>query len=222
MSHQPLRTARTRLRRFPQRGIFDRQAINSILDEGLVCHLGLADATGQPFVLPTTYARVEDELYIHGSAASRTIRAMSTGQPVCATVTLVDGIVLARTAFNHSFNYRSVVILGSATAITDPVEKARGLTVLIDRLVPGRSNEVRPPTSQELKATSLLVLPIDEASAKIRSGPPGDTGDDLLTDAWAGVVPLQTSVLPPVPDPRLAPDRPIPAHIRSWRQETPN
>jgi uncharacterized protein len=215
-------TPRTKLRRFHQRGHFDRETIYAILDEGLICHMGFVDDAGQPFVIPTAYARVDDELYLHGSAASRALRTLRAGNPVCVTVTLTDGIVLARTAFNHSFNYRSVVVLGEATAIVDPGEKLHALSRLTDRLVPGRWDQVRAPTRQELKATSLLTLPIDEASAKLRSGPPGDEGEDLEHDTWAGVIPLQTSVMPPVPDPRLASDYPVPQNIAGYTRSSSN
>lgn len=213
-------TPRTKLRRFHQRGNFDRETIYAILDEGLICHMGFLDDSGQPFVIPTAYARVDDELYIHGSAASRTLRALSGGVPVCVTVTLTDGIVLARTAFNHSFNYRSVVVLGEATPVTDPDEKLHRLARLTDRLVPGRWDHVRAPTRQELKATSLLRMPIDEASAKVRSGPPGDEGEDLEHDTWAGVIPLAMAILPPVPDPRLPPDYPLPEYVATYSRPT--
>jgi nitroimidazol reductase NimA-like FMN-containing flavoprotein (pyridoxamine 5'-phosphate oxidase superfamily) len=209
-------TPRTKLRRFHKRGNYEKDTIYPILDEGLICHMGFTDETGQPFVIPTAYARVEDELYIHGSAASRALRTISAGSPLCVTVTLTDGIVLARTAFNHSFNYRSVVVLGHGIAVTDPDEKERALARLTDKLVPGRWDQVRAPTRQELKATTLLTMPIEEASAKLRSGPPGDEGEDLEHDAWAGVIPLETTVLPPVPDPKLPADYRVPDNIAGY------
>ncbi|RIL07802.1 MAG: pyridoxamine 5'-phosphate oxidase family protein [Proteobacteria bacterium] len=206
-----LQSERTRLRRFPKRGHYDRATIDAILDAGIVCHLGFVHE-GQPFVIPTAYARIGDRLLLHGSAASRAMRALEGGLPACVTVTHVDGIVLARTAFNHSFNYRSVVVLGVATTVEDLDDKREALRGFTERIVPGRWNDVRPPTAQELRATTVLTLPIDEASAKIREGPPGDEGDELEFRAWAGVVPFELCARPPIPDPRLAPDIPTPKY----------
>lgn len=206
-----LQTERTRLRRFPKRGHYDRATIDAILDAGIICHLGFVH-DGQPFVIPTAYARIGERLLLHGSAASRAMRALEGGLPACVTVTHVDGIVLARTAFNHSFNYRSVVVLGVATPVEDAEEKRAALRGFTERIVPGRWNDVRPPTEQELRATTVLALPIDEASAKIREGPPGDDGEELEFRAWAGVVPFELCARPPIPDPRLAPDIPTPEY----------
>lgn len=206
---------RTRVRRLPQRGVYDAATIHAILDEGLVCHVGFVH-DGQPFVIPTAYARVGDEIVLHGSAASRTLGVAGGRAPICVTVTHVDGIVLARTAFNHSFNYRSVVVLGVAREIEDEAEKLEALRALSERLVPGRWVDVRPPTTQELRATSVLALRIDEASAKIRQGPPGDAGDELEFQTWAGVIPFETRALPPIPDPRLAPGTPVPAYASAY------
>lgn len=201
-------TERTRLRRIPGRGVFDRAGINRILDEGIVCHVAFV-AEGQPYAIPTAYARVGDVVYVHGSAASRMTRALGTGLDVCLTVTLVDGLVLARSAFHHSMNYRSVVILGQAHLVTDTAEKTDGLRALTNHVVPGRWEELRAVTDQELKATSLLALPIEEASAKVRTGPPVDDEADLTCPVWAGVVPVSQQYGAPVPDahvpPRLAP-----------------
>src|SRR5947208_16052840 len=167
---------RTRVRRFPGRACYERATIDAILDEGLVCHVGFVHE-GQPFVLPTTYARVGDALYLHGSAASRMLRGLAAGIPVCVTVTLLDGLVFARSAFHHSMNYRSVVILGVATEVTQPGERLRALRAIVEHVTPGRWTAVRPPNERELKATSVLRLPIVEASAKVRSGGPLDDAE---------------------------------------------
>ena len=178
------------MRRLPERGAYDRAAIDEVLDAALVAHLGFVH-DGQPFVIPTLHARVGDRVYVHGSAASRALRALATGIPACLTVTMLDGIVLARSVFEHSMNYRSVVVLGTATAVTAPDEKAVALEAFTEKLLPGRWLEARQPTAKELKATSVLSLPLDEASAKIRTGGPedGDTPDADL-DVWAGYLPL--------------------------------
>jgi uncharacterized protein len=197
-------TAKTQIKRLPKRASYDKAQVYSILDEGRVCHVGFV-VDGQPYVIPTGYARVDDLLYLHGSAASRMLRALDEGAPVCVTVTLVDGLVLARSAFHHSVNYRSVVVLGRARLVTDPDEKLQALRSFTNHLVPGRWDEVRPPTDQELKATSVLVLPLAEASAKVRTGPPLDDEDDYSLPIWAGVVPARTEWCEPIPDPRLMP-----------------
>jgi uncharacterized protein len=195
---------RTRVRREPQRGVYDRATIDAILDEGLVCHLGFA-AEGQPYVIPTLYARIGDEVYVHGSSASRMLRTLHAGVDACLTVTLVDGIVLARSIFNHSINYRSVVVLGRAVAVADAGEKLQALEAFSARLLPGRWADVRAPTATELKATSILRMPLDEASAKVRAGPPTDDEDDYGWPVWAGVIPLAVVAGDPVPDSRLEP-----------------
>ncbi|TMA59818.1 MAG: pyridoxamine 5'-phosphate oxidase family protein [Deltaproteobacteria bacterium] len=201
-------TERTRVRRLPGRASYDRATMDAILDEGLVCHLGFVH-DGQPFVLPTTYARVEDALYVHGSAASRMLRGLRDGIPVSATVTLLDGLVLARSAFHHSMNYRWVVILGVATEVTGPDERLRALAAIVEHVAPGRWAEVRPPNERELKATMVLRLPIAEASAKIRSGPPLDDAEDLGWPCWAGhVPPAGCTHDPPVAHPRSSVDAP--------------
>jgi nitroimidazol reductase NimA-like FMN-containing flavoprotein (pyridoxamine 5'-phosphate oxidase superfamily) len=194
-----LLTDRTRLRRLPDRGRHDRDTIDAILDAGFVCHVGFV-AHGQPFVIPTGYARASDELLIHGSSASRMVQNLSAGLDVCVTVTLVDGLVLARSAFHHSVNYRSVVVLGRARLVTDPDEKMVALRCFTDHVVSGRFEETRRPTAQELKGTAVLALPLAEASAKVRSGPPLDDEEDLAVDVWAGVVPLVMVTGPPLPD----------------------
>ena len=197
-------TARTRLRRSAERGVFDRSAIYRILDDAFVCHLAFA-VDGQPFAIPTGYARLGDALYVHGSTASRMVRHLSAGLEVCCTVTLIDGLVLARSAFHHSVNYRSVVVLGTATLVEDRAEKMAALRGFTDHVVPGRWAELRPITDQELKGTAVLALPIEEASAKVRTGPPKDDEEDLSWPVWAGVVPLVTTVGQFVPDPHLMP-----------------
>lgn len=193
-------TARTTLKRLPKRGAFDRDTVHRILDEGLFCHLGFA-AEGQPYVLPTIYARVEETLYVHGSAASRMMGTLAQGVPVCLTVTLLDGLVLARSAFHHSMNYRSVVVLGKAREVKDPVEKRRALDAIVDHVAAGRSREARGPNDIELVATRVLSLPLEEVSAKVRTGPPIDDEEDSAWPVWAGVLPLRLVPQPPVADP---------------------
>jgi nitroimidazol reductase NimA-like FMN-containing flavoprotein (pyridoxamine 5'-phosphate oxidase superfamily) len=197
-------TERTRVRRLPARGVFDRAAIYAILDEAFVCHVAFA-VDGQPYAIPTGYARLEDALYLHGSAASRMVRQLSAGLEVCVTVTLLDGLVLARSAFHHSVNYRSAVVLGRARLVTDLEEKRAALRQFTNHVVPGRWDELRPITDQEIKATAVLALPIEEASAKVRTGPPRDDDDDLAWPVWAGVVPLATIHGEPIPDAHLLP-----------------
>ena len=211
-------SSRTRVRRLPERGVYDRAAIDAILDAALVAHLGFVH-DGQPFVIPTLYARVGDDVYVHGSAASRTLRQLAAGIPACLTVTLLDGIVLARSVFEHSMNYRSVVVLGEATPVEAPAEKLVALEAFTEKLLPGRWHEARQPSRKELKATSVLRLPLDEASAKIREGGPtdGDSADATL-DVWAGHLPLVVSALAPVPDPSLRPGIPVPPALRPYRR----
>ena len=205
-------TPRTKLRRLPKRGHHDRATIDAILDAGLIAHLGFA-IDGQPYVIPTLHARIGDEVLVHGSSASRALRHLADGPPVCLTVTLIDGLVLARSAFHHSVNYRSVVLLGSARLVDDPDEKARALEAFTERMVPGRWDSIRWPNRKELKATKVLCLPIDEASAKVRTGAPGDDDEDYAMDAWAGVVPLSTAYGEPQADPLLREGIDVPAHV---------
>lgn len=211
------RTSRTRVKRMPERGAYDRGTIDAILDAALYCHLGFVDGD-QPFVIPTLHARIGDRLYIHGSSASRALRRLGEGIRACATVTLVDGLVLARSVFNHSVNYRSVVVLGVATPVTDRDEKLAALEAFTEKLVPGRWADARSPTAKELKATGALWLPLDEASAKVRKGPPrdGDSPDGEL-DIWAGIVPLALEAGAPVPDPELRRGIPLPAYLEGYR-----
>ncbi len=212
-------TSRTQIRRAPQRGDYDRAVIHHILDEALVCHVGFI-ADGQPFVIPTAYGRIEDQFYIHGSPASRMLRSLQTHIDVCVTVTLLDGLVLARSAYHHSMNYRSVVLFGTATTVTDPAEKWQALKAFTDHVVPQRWSEVRPPNPQELQGTLVLALPLTEASAKIRTGPPLDDEDDYQLPVWAGVLPLQLTVNPPRRDPRLPAEITIPNHIQNYTRPT--
>jgi nitroimidazol reductase NimA-like FMN-containing flavoprotein (pyridoxamine 5'-phosphate oxidase superfamily) len=185
---------RIRVRRQPTRGRYDRATIDAILDEALICHLGF-EVDGQPHVIPTLHARVGDRLYVHGSAASRMLRHAASGARMCATVTLFDGLVLARSVFNHSINYRSVVVFGTATRVEGD-EKRQALRALTEQLAPGRWEEARQPTEQELKATSILSLPLDEASAKVRTGTEEDDPEDLELPVWAGVVPVHLAAEP--------------------------
>lgn len=214
----PAASTRTRVRRLPERGRYDREAIDEVLDAGLVAHLGFV-SDGQPFVVPTLHARVGDQVFVHGSSASRMLRELAVGFPACLTVTLLDGIVLARSVFEHSVNYRSVVVLGVATPVEEPDEKRAALEAFTEKLLPGRWEQARQPTAKELRATSVLRLPLDEASAKIRDGGPedGDTPDADL-EVWAGHVPLVTSALAPVPDPALRPGISVPAGVDPYRR----
>jgi uncharacterized protein len=208
-------TARTRVVREPDRAVYDRETIYRILDEGFLCHVGFA-VDGQPFVIPTSYGRKDASLYIHGSAASRMLRQMKDGVPVCITVTLLDGLVLARSVFNHSMNYRSVVILGKATLVDDPKEKLAALRVLSEHILPGRWDDSRQPNERELKATSVLRLPIEEFSAKVRVGPPIDDAEDYAFPTWAGVVPLEMKVGTPIADEKLVPAREVPRYVENY------
>ena len=207
---------RTRVRRVPQRGAYERETIEAILDETLISHVGFVH-DGQPVVIPTLHARLGERLYLHGSAASRMLRTLEKGVPVCATATLVDGLVLARSAFHHSVNYRSVVVFGTATLIEPGDETVKALELFTEKLVPGRWADVRPPTRQELKGTKVLSLPLDEASAKVRTGPPIDDDEDYDLPVWAGVLPLATQVAEPQPDPRLDPAIETPGYVAAWR-----
>jgi len=208
-------TKRTRIKRIPKRGVFDRDAIYSILDEGFICHVGFA-VDGEPFVMPTGYARIGDRLVIHGSAASRMMRSLADGIEVCVTVTLLDGLVLARSAFHHSMNYRSVVLFGTAEMVTGEDEKMEALSALTEQIVPGRWDDVRWPTPLELKATTVLSLPIEEASAKVRTGDPIDDEEDYEMNVWAGVLPLSMVPGAPVNDTRLKNGISVPKHVSEY------
>jgi nitroimidazol reductase NimA-like FMN-containing flavoprotein (pyridoxamine 5'-phosphate oxidase superfamily) len=207
---------RTRVRRTPARGNYERDTIHAVLDETLISHVGFAP-DGEPVVIPMLHARVDERLYLHGSSASRLMRSLAAGAPVCVTATLVDGLVLARSAFHHSINYRSVVVFGTAHLVEPETERLEALELFTEKLVPGRWPEVRPPTRQELKGTKVLSLPIDEASAKVRTGPPVDDDEDYDLPVWAGVLPMSTAVHAPEPDPRLDPGIEMPGHVARWR-----
>lgn len=211
----PAPSRRTRVTRVPKRGVYDRETIDAILDEAIVCHLSFVH-DGHPFAIPTLHARVGDVVYVHGSAASRMLRTVGAGFEACLTVTLVDGLVLARSAFHHSMNYRSVVLLGTARRIDDTAEKLAALQAFAEQLVPGRWADVRPPSRKELKGTSVLALPIEEASAKIRTGPPIDDDEDYDLDVWAGVIPLRLQALPPEDDPLLRPGIEAPGYATAY------
>ena len=200
-------TPRTQVKRLPKRAVYSQDEIFAILDEGFLCHVGFA-VEGQPFVIPTGYARLGNELFFHGSPASRMLRTLADGLDVCITVTLLDGFVLARSAFHHSMNYRSVVVLGKARLVTDPAEKMRALHAFTNHVVPGRWEEVRQPSEQELKQTQVLALSLTEASAKVRTGPPIDDEEDLALPVWAGVVPLRAVPGTPIPADGVPPATP--------------
>ncbi len=210
-------TKRTKLKRIPKRGNFDRETVYKILDEAFICHVGFT-VDGQNFVLPTAYGRKGETLYLHGSAASRMMRNLSKGIDICVTVTLVDGLVLARSAFHHSMNYRSVVIFGNAEIIDDEAEKNDALFALTEHLIKGRWDDVRPPNLKELKATTVLRLPINEASAKIRTGDPIDDENDYDSDVWAGVIPLQVVANEPINDKLLKENINVPDYVRNYQR----
>jgi hypothetical protein len=218
MSESSAPTSRTRVVREPERGVYDRDAVYRILDEGFICHVGF-NLDGQPFVIPTSYGRSADNLYIHGSAASRMLRNLDTGIPVCVTVTLLDGLVLARSIFNHSMNYRSVVVLGTANVVQGPGEKLEALHSISEHILPGRWAESRQPNERELKATFALRVPITEFSAKVRQGAPIDDEEDYDFRTWAGVIPLETVARPPIADARCNPEITVPAYARSYSRK---
>jgi nitroimidazol reductase NimA-like FMN-containing flavoprotein (pyridoxamine 5'-phosphate oxidase superfamily) len=206
------RTERTQVRRLPERGAYDRATVHAILDEAFICHVGFV-VDGQPYVVPTGYARVGETIYLHGSSGSRL--GLRPGMRVCVTVTLLDGIVLARSAFHHSFQYRSVVVLGRTRLVTDP-EKDKALSALVEHFVPGRSSDVRPGDRRELAATAVLALPLEEVSAKIRTGDPKDEDEDYDLPYWAGILPLSLEPGRPIPDSRLKPGIPVPPYVTAW------
>ena len=210
-------TERTTPRRYPNRASYDRAVVEAILDEGLFCHVGFI-IDGQPYVIPTIHARVGDRLYLHGSVASHMLRSLREGIPICVTVTLLDGLVLARSAFHHSMNYRSVVVLGAAVEVTDHAERLTALKAIVEHVVPNRWRDVRWPTEQELKATTILRLPLEEVSAKVRTGPPIDDEADYQLGCWAGEIPLQLTPQAVVPDPRLDPEITPPAYVLGYRR----
>ncbi|MGO8796954.1 MAG: pyridoxamine 5'-phosphate oxidase family protein [Candidatus Sulfotelmatobacter sp.] len=215
-THTP--TPRTRVIREAHRAVYDRETAYQILDEGFLCHVGFV-VDGQPFVIPTAYGRHSDFLYLHGSAASRMLRQMKEGVSVCVTVTLLDGLVFARSIFNQSMNYRSVVVLGKATLIEDPAEKLEALRLLSEHIIPGRWNDVRPPNERELKQTAVLRLPIEEFSAKVRQGPAIDDEEDYTFSTWAGVVPLEMIAGAPIDDARLMEGQIAPEYARRYKRK---
>ena len=215
MAESPLPTARTRVTREPQRAIYERETVYKILDEGFICHVGFV-MDGQPYVIPTSYARRGDVLLIHGSAASRMLRQAGGGLSICATITLLDGLVLARSIFNHSMNYRSVVVLGKAVAIEDRDEKLQALFELSEHILPGRWEDSRQPNEKELKATTVIRLPIEEFSAKVRQGPPEDDAEDYGFPTWAGVIPMEMVAGRPIDDTRLVAGVSVPAYAMNY------
>lgn len=210
-------TERTRVTREPDRGAYDRETIYKILDEGFLCHVGFT-IDAQPYVIPTMYARVDEAIYFHGSAASRMLRGVGGGINVCITVTLADGLVLARSVFNHSMNYRSVVAIGKATLVDSPTEKLAGLRAFTEKILPGRWEDARQPNEKELKATSILRLGLTEASAKMRTGPPQDDEEDYALPVWAGIIPLRVQAATPIRDQRCDPAIPIPPYAANYRR----
>lgn len=211
-------TRRNKVIREPERGRYEREEVYRIVDEALLCHVGFVQ-DGQPFVIPTLHARDGDILLLHGSSASRMIRHVGAGNPVCVTVTLVDGIVLARSVFHHSINYRSAVLFGAGRVLTDADEKLRALARFTERLVPGRWDDVRPPNRQELKATAAVAIPLESASAKVRVGPPQDDPEDVALPVWAGVLPLRQALGDPLADALVPPDAPLPAYLADFIKE---
>jgi hypothetical protein len=216
MSISPNPTPRTRVVREAQRAVYDRDTVNQILDEAFLCHVGFV-ADGQPYVIPTSYGRDGNVLYIHGSAASRMLHTLDQGAPVCVTITLLDGLVLARSVFNHSMNYRSVVILGTATLVDDAAEKIAALRALSEHILPRRWDDSRQPNEKELKATSVLRILIEEFSAKVRVGPPVDDDEDYSFPTWAGVIPLETMAGAAIPDDRC--QRELPAYLHNYSRK---
>jgi nitroimidazol reductase NimA-like FMN-containing flavoprotein (pyridoxamine 5'-phosphate oxidase superfamily) len=215
-------TDRTRVRRKADRGRYDRVTVDAILDEGLLCHIGFA-VDGRPWVVPTAFARTDDHVYVHGATGNFALRSLASGVEACITVTLLDGLVLSRSAFHHSMNYRSVMLFGTAEKVVGEDDKRAAVMAILEHLIPGRSSGTRPPTAEELRATLVVRLPIDEASAKIRTGPPIEDDGDLGLDHWAGVLPLYLTPGPPIPD-EYAQARhggASPDHVSEWRNVYP-
>lgn len=209
-------TERTRVRRLPERGRYDRPTIDAILDEALICHVGFVH-DGHPFVIPTIHARVDDTLYLHGSPASRMLRSIRN-QPICVTITILDGLVLARSHFHSSMNYRAVVVLGVGREVTEAGEKTAAFEAVVEHVARGRWDKARRPDERELKATSIIAVGIDEASAKVRTGDPQDDEADLELDIWAGVIPVTTEFGTPVDDSLLRPGIAVPTHASDYRR----
>jgi nitroimidazol reductase NimA-like FMN-containing flavoprotein (pyridoxamine 5'-phosphate oxidase superfamily) len=210
-------TDKTKIRRVPGNAVYDRDVIHAILDEALICHVGFADK-GQPFVMPTIPVRIEDRLYIHGSRASRMLRCAIDQAPVCITVTLLDGIVLARSAYHHSMNYRSVVLLAQGEEVTDPEKRQVVFEALTENIIPGRWRDLRPPNEKENAITAIVSFPISEASAKIRTGPPNDEEEDYALPHWAGVIPLTLQAGVPQPDPKLIEPIVTPGYVCNYKR----
>ncbi len=213
-------TSRTTLKRKADRGCYDREAIEAILDAAQICHLGFA-VEDQPYVIPTIHARVGNRVFVHGARTNRTLAAMRAGAPMCLTATVVDGLVLARSAFHHSLNYRSVVVLGTAVEILEATDKKAALEAIVEHILPGRSREVRRPSAREIQATAVFALPLSEASAKIRTGGPVDSAEDMALACWAGVVPIARRALAPVADAALRPDTPMSAAVEALLATAP-
>ncbi|MBK8017231.1 MAG: pyridoxamine 5'-phosphate oxidase family protein [Betaproteobacteria bacterium] len=211
-----LKTPRTTVRRLPKRAAYDFETLAGILDASFLCHVGYV-LDGQPYVIPTAFGREERTLYLHGSAVSRTLKTLAGGVPLCLTVTHLDGLVLARSGFHSSMNYRSAVVLGTAVPVEGP-EKVHALAVISDQIMRGRWEEIRGPSRKELNGTAVLKMPIDEASAKIRTGPPVDDEDDYALPVWAGVLPLSLVAGKPIPDERLPAEVPLPAYVKKYRK----
>ena len=211
---ESLEGGRTRLRREPHRGNHERRVIYELLDSASICHLGFTDEDGHPIVVPTIHARIDDQLYVHGSVASRMLKQLAKGASVCCTITHVDGVVLARSTFWSSMNYRSVMVFGQSRLVTDENEIERALNAIIEHVAPGRVSEVRPPTSSELRQTKIIAISIDEASAKVRTGDPNDDPNDLESDVWAGVLPLTTTFGDPLPAANLNGSIEIPESVK--------
>lgn len=210
-------TEKTKLKRLPKRGHFDRETVYKILDEAFICHVGFT-VGNQPFVIPTAYGRKDDLLYIHGSAASRMMKNLSNGIDVCVTVTLLDGLVLARSAFHHSVNYRSVVIFGKAESVSEESEKFEALRIFTEHIIPNRWDEIREPNAKELKGTTVLRLPITEASAKMRAGNPIDDDEDMSLNVWAGVIPIKLNSENPINDDLLPNHIEVPDYVKNYKR----
>lgn len=208
---------RVTVKRMTERGVYDQDRIYSILDEALICHVGFVD-NGQPYVIPTIHTRIDDTIYLHGARKNRMLNCLCSGTPACVTVSLLDGLVLARSAFHHSLNYRSVVILGTGKVVTDEAEKLRVLDALVEHVIPGRLAEARKGNEKELNATMVVSMPIEEASAKVREGPPSDEDDDYSMSIWAGVLPLSIQPGEPQPDPRMTEGIEVPEYVTSYRR----
>ncbi len=212
------KTSRSQVKRHPERGRYDAASIYPIVDAALICHVGFVDE-GQPFVIPMLHAREGDSILLHGASSSRLLRYAEAGGELCITITLLDGIVLARSVFNHSVNYRSAVLFGRGQPIEGEAERLRALEVFTERLIPGRWRDARPPSQAELRQTAIVVVPIDSATAKIRTGPPKDATSDLELPVWAGVLPLHQATGAPIPEPELAPDVPLPEYLRAYQAQ---